>query len=236
MALKSARRARTLEPTDIQSEVETRSGLIRRALEEDILSGALKPGDHLNELALSDRFSASRTPIREALRQLEAEDLVRIVPRKGAFVARISLQHLLEMFEMMAEIESACARLATERMTQAEKEALIDLHNGYEPLSISPDDAEAYFETSSEFHRQIYAGTHNAALETLANTTYDRLLAYRRKQLDHGHRSPQSFIEHTIILEAILRGDAQAAADSMRDHSGKVRGNALDVLRALTKE
>ncbi|MEM7493788.1 MAG: GntR family transcriptional regulator [Pseudomonadota bacterium] len=234
MTSKAARRARTLQPADVQAEVETRSAAIRRALEEDIFNGTLKPGDHLNELALSERFSASRTPIREALRQLEAEDLVRIVPRKGAFVARISLQHLLEMFEMMSEIESACARLATERMSVQEKEALIDLHNQYQQLSVSPKDAEAYFEASSGFHRQIYAGTHNQALEALANSTYDRLLAYRRKQLDHGHRSPQSFEEHTLILEAILRGDAQAAADAMRDHSGKVRGNALDVLRALT--
>ena len=234
MITKTSRRPRTIDNDDLQSFEPTRAGQVRRVLEEEILSGSLRPGDHLNELGLVERFEASRTPIREAIRQLEAQGLVEIVPRKGAFVARISLTHLLEMFELMAELESVCARLAAERITAEQKAALIDLHAQYEPLSKSPEDAEQYFEVSSGFHRQIFAATQNAALEALANSTYNRLLAYRRKQLGQGHRSPQSFEEHSAVLDAILRGDGQAAAETMRAHSGEVKGNALDVLRSLT--
>ncbi|MEO0881356.1 MAG: GntR family transcriptional regulator [Pseudomonadota bacterium] len=234
MAAKILRRQRTLDGDEGVAPEPTRSAEIRLVLEEEILSGLLRPGDHLNELVLGERFSASRTPIREAIRQLEAQSLVEIVPRKGAFVARISLQNLLEMFELMAELESVCARLAAERITPEQKAQLMALHADYEPLAKSPKDAERYFEVSSGFHRQIFAATQNTALAELANTTYDRLLAYRRKQLGKEHRSPQSFKEHSAVLEAILRGDGEAAAKKMRDHSGEVRGNALDLLRKLT--
>ena len=234
MTTKTARRPRSIDNHDGEGFEPTRSGRIRRVLEEEILSGERRPGDHLNELALVERFEASRTPIREAIRQLEAQGLVEIVPRKGAFVARISLKHLLEMFELMAELESVCARLAAERITPEQKAELIAVHASYEPLSHTADDAEQYFEVSSEFHRKIFAATQNSALEALANSTYNRLLAYRRKQLGQGHRSPESFQEHSAVLDAILRGDGDAAAEKMREHSGEVRGNALDVLRSLT--
>lgn len=233
IATQTARRHRMIEGDVLTSSAPTLSERIRHSLEEDILSGRLKPGTHLNEMALVDQFRASRTPIREAIRQLVAQGLVQVVPRKGAFVARVSLQTLLELFELMTELEATCARLAAERISPEQKADLIALHESYRPLAESEATAEAYFETSSEFHRLLFAAAQNGELESLANATYDRLLAYRRKQLAKGNRSPQSFREHSVILDAVVRGDAPAAEAAMRVHSGKVGGNALELLRAL---
>ncbi|MEM1364001.1 MAG: GntR family transcriptional regulator [Pseudomonadota bacterium] len=232
-AKESSRRRRMIEGVASASSEPTLSERIRHALEEDVLSGHLKPGSHLNELELADRFNASRTPIREAIRQLVAQGLVEVVPRKGAFVARVSLQTLLELFELMTELEATCARLAAERISPEQKAELIALHESYKPLAESEATAEAYFETSSGFHRMLFSATQNTEIEALANATYDRLLAYRRKQLGNGNRSPKSFEEHSAVLDAVIRGDGNAAEAAMRAHSGEVGGNALDVLRSL---
>ena len=232
-AQKKARRQRSIDTGRHSEHAPTLGERIRRALEEDILNGRLRPGDHLNELALVERFEASRTPIREAIRQLVAQGLVEIVARKGAFVSKVSLQNLLELFELMTELEALCARLAAERITAEQKAALIDLHESYRSLSFSAEDAEAYFDVSSGFHRLLFAATQNRALEALANANYDRLLAYRRKQLGNAHRAPQSFAEHSAVLDAVVKGDPKAAEQAMRSHSGEVGGNALEILRAL---
>jgi len=231
----STRRRRSLERRSPATSRPTRSERIRHTLEEEILSGTLKPGAHLNELELVDRFDTSRTPIREAIRQLVAQGLVKVLPRKGAFVTQISLQTLLELFELMKELEATCARLAAERISPKQKAKLIALHEAYSPLAESEETAGAYFEQSSGFHRLLFAASQNCELETLANTTYDRLLAYRRRQLGNGNRSPKSLKQHSEILEAVLKGDAKAAEAAMRLHSGDVGGNALDMLKALAE-
>lgn len=229
----TSRRRRMIDEDQPVSSTSTLSERVRHGLEEDILNGKLKPGAHLNELELVDRFRASRTPIREAIRQLVAQGLVEVVPRKGAFVARVSLQTLLELFELMTELEATCARLAAERISPEQKAELIALHESYRPLAESEAASEAYFEASSDFHRMLFAATQNTELEALANATYDRLLAYRRKQLGNGNRSPKSFEEHSIVLDAVISGDGKAAEEAMRAHSGEVGGNALDILRSL---
>jgi DNA-binding GntR family transcriptional regulator len=205
-----------------------------RALENEILAGDLRPGDHLNEPDLADRFGVSRTPIREAMRHLSASGLVEISPRRGAFVARISTRTLIELFELMTEIEVLCASLAAKRARPDQREAMIAVHRAYQPLTRRSEDAEAYFTESTGFHRLVYAATQNSALEALANQTYARLLPYRRRQqLAAAHRPEVSFAEHQSVLDAILAGDEAAAAAAMRRHSGMVSGNVFDVLSSL---
>ncbi len=102
----------------------TRADQLRRTLEEEIFTGRLKPGDRLDEQSLAQRFSVSRTPVREALRQLSASHLIEVRPRQGAVVAVITLPRLIEMFEVMAELEGMCARLAARRMTDDERSEL----------------------------------------------------------------------------------------------------------------
>jgi DNA-binding GntR family transcriptional regulator len=236
MAAAIARRRRQAPQPGAPTDSRTRTAAIVAALENDILSGLQKPGDHLNEPDLADRFGVSRTPIREAMRHLAASGLVEISPRRGAFVARISTRTLLELFELMTEIEVLCASLAAKRARPDQREAMINLHRAYQALTQKPEDAEAYFDESTGFHRLVYAATQNSALEALANQTYARLLPYRRRQLSTLRRPEVSFAEHQDVLDAILAGDEAAAADAMRRHSGMVSGNVFDVLSSLLDE
>jgi DNA-binding GntR family transcriptional regulator len=215
---------------------ETRSAAILLAVEKDILSGKRRPGDHLNEQEIADRFKVSRTPVREAMRQLAAAGLVQISPRKGVFVARVSVKKLLELFELMTELEALSAAMAARRARPEQKKALEALHLKTKRLTRASADAEAYFDESSGFHRLIFEASQNAELAELANQMYTRLLPYRRRQLGVTLRPAESFAEHDAVLRAILAGDAEAAAAAMRAHSGVVKGNVLDVFSALLED
>jgi DNA-binding GntR family transcriptional regulator len=106
----------------------THSATLREQIEEMIAVGELKPGQHLDETELATRFGVSRTPIRETLIQLASMGLVVIRPRRGAIVAELGPQQLVEMFEVMSELEATCGRLAARRMTPAEQQALLAAH------------------------------------------------------------------------------------------------------------
>lgn len=202
------------------------------SLSDEIVSGQLGPGTHLNELELAERFGVSRTPVREAIRQLATADLVVTEPRRGAFVAKIPLQRLLQMFETMAELEGLCARLAARRMTIEEKMELRRVHESYEKY-VGRADPTKYFEASLEFHRLIFAGTRNEVLAEIAGSLFDRLIPYRRRQMQSGGRSAQSFAEHGNVLEAIRAGDEVTADRLFRAHAGIVGENVLELLSAL---
>ena len=98
-----------------------RADALRDRLEQDIVTGALRPGERLDEQSLAARFGVSRTPIREALMQLATAGLIELQPRRGAFVASLSLRDVIERFEVMAALEGACAALAARRITESER-------------------------------------------------------------------------------------------------------------------
>src|ERR1700675_4379688 len=177
----------------------TRGADIVGRLEEDILGGHFQPGDRLAEEALAERFGVSRTPIREALRQLSAAGLVEMRPRRGAVVRSLLVADIVHMLELMAEIEGFCARLAARRMTPAQRGALAALHKAYGALA-QQDDQDGYFAASMRFHELIFAGTHNPFLEETATRIQRRVSAFRRHQLRAPGRLAQSFAEHEAIL------------------------------------
>src|SRR3954451_7687434 len=115
-------------PSPATSSSPTLSEAMRVRLADEITSGHLKPGGEIDEQAVAERFGVSRTPVREALRDLAALGLVEIEPRRGVRVATLTSERLGEMFEVMAETEAMCARLATHRMTAVERFALQALH------------------------------------------------------------------------------------------------------------
>lgn len=186
-------------------------------LEEEIASGLLSPGTRLEEVALADRFGVSRTPIREALRLLSASGLVELRPRRGAVVATPSLDRLLEMFEVMAEMEATCARFAARRMTDTERKLLKRQHIICGRSGASGD-SDAYYEENARFHALISQGAHNGFLSEDTQRLRRRLQPYRRLQLRVGGRIEASFAEHTSITDAIVAGDADSAAKAMRQH------------------
>jgi len=193
------------------------SDQIRNVLTDDIASGALPAGTALDEQQLADRFNASRTPVREALRQLSVSGLVEIRPRRGVVVTRVTPERIMEMFETMAEIEALCVRFATYRMTPLERSHLIELHESSQAL-VSADDVGGYDAFNREFHVSIYRATHNQFLVEQAMAIRLRLNAFRRTQLRQGDRMARSRDEHDAVMRAIAQGDGDKAARRMRAH------------------
>lgn len=190
---------------------------ISKKLEDDIIYGFFQPGTKLDEQELCERYGASRTPIREALKLLAAEGLVEIRPRRGAIIPAINSRTLCEMFEVMAELEAMCGRLAARRIQPEEKLELKKLHQICQDY-LNQNDSENYYEANRLFHFAIYQASHNAFLIEQACALHKRLHPYRRLQLRVNHRMNQSFSEHNDILEAIFSGHEQEAEALLKAH------------------
>lgn len=196
---------------------KSRSENLRDAIEELIAVGKYAPGQHLDETELATAFGVSRTPIRETLIGLASRGLVVIRPRRGAVVAEFGPQQLVEMFEVMAELEASCSRLAARRMTLAEQAALRAAHAACNAARTAVDEDEYYYK-NEVFHEAIYAGSHNQFLIDQTRALYRRLRPYRRLQLRVRDRIANSYAEHDAVVTAILAGDGEQAAQLTREH------------------
>lgn len=214
------------------SGAATRVVEIVHALEADIIAGRLAPDERLSELALARRFRASRTPVREALRYLAWSGLVEMQPRRGAVVADMPITRMVQMFEVMAELEGLCARLATRRMTATERQALAELHRECARIARTGD-SDAYYLMNKRFHEAIYDGAHNEFLKDTTGAIRNRVSVYRRYQLRQPGRIAQSVSEHEAMLTAMSAGDAARAESLMRAHIN-IQGDVFaDFISAL---
>ena len=195
---------------------------LRLQLADEIVRGTLSPGSALDEMELARRFHVSRTPVREAIRQLAASGLVEARAHRGAVVARPSEERLAGMFEAMAELEALCAGLAAERMTGTERHSLEAAHEGMRAL-IHVGDPQRFHEVNEAFHGAIYAGAHNSYLAEITVATRARVQPFRRAQFRTLGRLAKSHLEHDRVVVAILRGDRERAALAMRAHIATVR-------------
>ncbi|OIR19503.1 HTH-type transcriptional regulator McbR [mine drainage metagenome] len=200
-----------------KQRMSRRSEQMGDQIEERIVTGVYPPGMRLDETELASGFGVSRTPIREALIQLASAGLVEIRPRRGAIVAEIGQHRLYEMFEVMAELEAMCGRLAARRITESEQRALVAAHQACEAAR-DANDPDAYYQRNERFHHLIYAASHNVFLEEQATALHRRLRPYRRLQLRVRDRMGTSFSEHAGIVEAILAQDGELAAARIRTH------------------
>src|SRR3954466_10873219 len=201
----------------------TRAEELRLQLADEIVRGALPPGAPLDETDIARRFSVSRTPVREALRQLVASGLVEARAHRGAVVAQPSLERLTGMFEAMAELEALCAGLAAERMTAAERQKLESIHDELRVLSHAGN-PERFHAVNERFHNAIYAGSQNGYIAEMTLATRVRVQPFRRAQFRNLGRLAKSQAEHDRVVVAILRGDKIGAAAAMRAHIELVRG------------
>ena len=190
---------------------------LTRMIADEIVRGSLGPGQRLDEHTLARRFGVSRTPVRESLRLLAASGLAERRPHRGVFVTSVTPERLAEMFEVMAEMEALCARLAAERMTAGERRTLEGLHADTQ-AHIRRGDIDGYEVANVAFHKAIYAGAHNAAMTDLTLEVRRRLAPFRRAQFRVLGRLGKSFEEHDQVVRAILRGDGDSAAKAMRAH------------------
>ncbi len=194
-----------------------RADVLRDQLEQDIVTGVLRPGERLDEQGLAARFGVSRTPIREALMQLATAGLVTLQPRRGAFVASLSLKEIVERFEVMAALEGACGALAARRITEGERRELLEAHEAC-AREAAGGGSDAYYYANERFHHVIYAACHNAFLAEQARQLHDRLKPYRRLQLRARSRVASSLAEHQGIVDAILAGDGDKAERLLKGH------------------
>lgn len=204
-------------PADPPARPPTRAEALAAALAERIVSGALAPGQKLDEQALADEAGTSRTPVREALRQLTATGLVELRPHRGAVVACPAPSRLRAGFELLAELEALCARWSALRMTARERASLEALHAAMAPL-VRAGDRAGYRDANRRFHTLLYEGAHNPHLAEVALATHRQLAPFRGAQFEAPARLARSHAEHAAVVAALLRADAEAAAEAMRRH------------------
>jgi DNA-binding GntR family transcriptional regulator len=202
----------------------TRAEALRDALAEAILKGDLPAGQRLDEITLAQRYAVSRTPVREALKQLSAMALVEFRAHRGAVVAGLDPARLAELFEAMGEVEAACARLAAMRLTRASQASLEAAWAACDAtLRRARDvDLERVHATNQRFHAAIHEGARNAFLAEAAQVLRRRLAPLSRAQFGLTGRPDNSAAEHEAIMAALRARDAAAAEDAMRRHLASV--------------
>ncbi|KMQ73289.1 GntR family transcriptional regulator [Marinobacter subterrani] len=190
---------------------------IVQTLADDIVSGRLTPGTKLDAQAVAERFGVSRTPVRETFGHLAAMGLVTHRPNWGVIVATLSSGALNDLYEAMAELEAALARLAALRMKSRQRDALLQLHQDSVHL-VRDGSADDYARYNNEFHDLIFEGAQSSQLQQLAEATRIRLAPFRRAQFRMSNRVSRSWEEHDAIVRAIHAGDADGVARLMRLH------------------
>ena len=208
-----------LRQADLESA--TQSDRLAEAIVESVLSGEFPPGLRLDEGMLADRYGVSRTPVREALRQLASTGLIELKPRRGATVATATSAQLEALFGAMAEIEATCARLAAMSMTPIERRRLQHMQDAMASIALR-DDRDAYAVANVGFHTQIYLGAHNEILSDFAAALRRRLAPFRRAQFRTEGRTSRSNAEHAAVVKAILACDPSAAHAAMIHHMSLV--------------
>ena len=201
------------------------------AIADGILNGRLPPGERLDEVGLAEQHGVSRTPVREALRQLAMSGLIDVRPRKGAIVSKATPEEIESLFVAMAEMEATCARLAAMSMTPIERRRLQARHEAMVALAAAGD-TEAYSDANVAFHSAIYAGAHNAPLADYAMNLRRRVGPFRRAQFRVDGRLLRSNQEHDAVVRAIVSGDAAGAHAAMIHHVSLVE-DAFEAFAAI---
>ena len=179
-------------------------------LEEEILTGKLKPGEQLREIALAQRLEASRTPIRSALHRLAEDGLVELSANRGATVVGITEDDIKDIYAVRMRLEGLAARLAAERMSDKDKARLTEIVELSE-FYLKKGDDERRSELDSEFHNTIFLASGSRNLNKILSDLHKNIKAYRRLSLKNTNRAEKSILEHRGILEAILKKDADEA-------------------------
>jgi len=196
----------------------SRSAEIKALLEADIESGQLAPGVMLDERTLAARFNVSRTPVREALQQLAAQRYVRIVPRQGVFVSRMSVLQLRDMLELLSELEAASARLAARRMSHQQREALQQII-AQSQVAHERDDAHGFAAANEAFHDVVSEACHNMYLAEQVRSIRRLISRYRPRPFLAAGRREKTIAEHQRVTQALFSGDEAAAGACMAAHS-----------------
>lgn len=191
--------------------------IVFETLREAIIQGRLKPGERLMEIQLAEEMGVSRTPVREAIRKLELEGFVVMVPRKGAYVAGISIKDIVDVFEVRAALEALAAGLAAERATPEELEdmeravlQIYEVSNG--------QNLDSLVERDTRFHELIYKASRNQRLVQIITLLKEHFQRFRTTSLALPGRGKHAVEEHKNIVEAISERNVELASTLAREH------------------
>jgi DNA-binding GntR family transcriptional regulator len=182
-----------------------------------IISGVLKPGERLMEVQLAEKLGVSRTPIREAIRKLELEGLVIMMPRKGAYVADLSIKDITDVLEIRATLEGLASSLAALRITDDEIEQL-ELNALQFHKAIEADDFDGIVQADIDFHDNIFKATRNDMLMQLNNNLREQVQRFRIMYISKSNKSKDLAKEHFEIADAISKRNIDLAEKLAKKH------------------
>ncbi|WMC94036.1 GntR family transcriptional regulator [Kineothrix sp. MB12-C1] len=191
--------------------------VVFNTLRKAILTGELKPGERLMEIHLANKLGVSRTPIREAIRKLELEGLVIMIPRRGAEVAQITEKSLRDVLEVRRALDALCAELACERITEEEMEHLKEACREFEEAAKTKD-LTIIAKADVALHDIIVKATGNQRLVQLVNNLAEQMYRYRFEYIKDESQHERLIEEHRIIYESIMNKDSEAAAKAAMLH------------------
>lgn len=206
--------------------------IVFETLREAIISGRLKPGERLMEVQLAEEMGVSRTPVREAIRKLELEGFVVMVPRKGAYVADISLKDIADVFEVRAALEGLAAALAAERITEEELEQLERLLVQLAE-KIEKNDLTGLIEIDTQFHEVLYRACRNAKLVQILGNLREQIQRFRATSLASPGRMKFALDEHKKIVEAVSERNVELARALAQEHIENAENSLLEALREM---
>jgi DNA-binding GntR family transcriptional regulator len=204
--------------------------LVFEALREAIIQGRLRPGERLMEIQLAEELGVSRTPVREAIRKLELEGLVLMIPRKGAYVSQISMKDIADVFEIRRALEGLAARLAAERSTEEEVEAL---ERALVKIAESAEheDLDEAVALDTDFHEELMKASHNGRLPLLVSNLREQIQRFRLTSLSHPGRVKLAVAEHRKIVDAIAGHDSDRAQNLAYEHIENAENSLMEVIR-----
>jgi DNA-binding GntR family transcriptional regulator len=198
--------------------VPTLASIVQDKIAGDIASGVFAPGMHLEENELASRYQVSRTPIREALRELASIGAVDIRARRGVLVANVGRERLMKTLEAVADLEACCARYAAERMTDEQRAELTALHRGI-GKAVKAGDTARFDRDNLQFHRCIHIGSRNEILSDAVAQMRRRILPYTRAELISNRETMTiAYSEHEAIMRAIESKNGELAYHATRAH------------------
>ncbi|MDE7339505.1 MAG: GntR family transcriptional regulator [Lachnospiraceae bacterium] len=207
--------------------------VVFNTLRKAILTGELKPGERLLEIQLANQLGVSRTPIREAIRKLELEGLVIMMPRRGAEVAQITEKGLRDVLEVRRALDALCAELACDRITEEEKQRFKDACDEFEKATATGD-ATVIAAADVALHDIIVEATRNQRLIQLINNLSEQMYRYRFEYIKDENQHNNLVEEHRMIYESIVRCDKEGAAKAAKLHIDNQESSIIRQIRAET--
>ena len=192
--------------------------VVFNTLRQAILRGELKPGERLMEVQLANKLGVSRTPIREAIRKLELEGLVLMIPRKGAEVADITEKSLMDVLEVRKALEELAGQLCCDKITGKEIEELHRAADDFRRILKTSDDVTEIAEADVRFHDIIYLATGNQKLIQILNNLREQMYRYRVECIKRKESHPILIAEHEEIIRRIENKEKKEAADIVCRH------------------